>query len=105
MNTYSKPFPTMKPTILFFLLILSLTSSSQIKQTPIVAQDILTSIKYLGNLNDAVRFTDKSGEYLVITTETGVVNVKDKTADMELKKADLYAYCYKMNDNKPTLYW
>jgi len=90
---------------LFLLLILAGSSFAQIKQTPVAAKDIPASIKYAGHVINAVKFTDKQGDYLVITTETGLVKVKDRDADMEFEKADLYAYCYKIVDNKSTLYW
>jgi hypothetical protein len=92
----------MKLFSLFFLLALSIDAYSQIKQTAIDKKDIPASVHYTGHIINSVRYTDKQGDYLMITTETGIVNVKDEET---LRKADIYAYCFKTDAGQPVLLW
>lgn len=92
---------------LFKLLILAAffqSASAQIKVTAIDKKSIPASIHYIGNIINATRYVDKEGEHIIITTETGIVK-DNKNRDDDFSKADLYAYNYKIENNKPTLLW
>ncbi len=93
----------------FFLLSFITNAYAQIKQTPVDKKDIPASVHYTGHIINSVRYTDKQGDYLIITTETGVVNVKRKdesgNAEDDFRKADLYAYCFKIGAGEPVLLW
>ncbi len=79
------------------------TVSAQIKITNIDKNELPKTITYKGHIINAVKYTDNEGEHLVITTETGIVNVKEVGEDM--KKADLYAYSYLNSGNVFKLSW
>lgn len=84
-----------------FSLIVSV-ASAQIKTTPIDKKAVPAGVQYSGHVIDAVRYSDKNGDHIVLTTETGEVAVK---GDNDYRKADLYAYQYDIKGGKPMLSW
>ncbi|PWK67061.1 hypothetical protein LX99_04919 [Mucilaginibacter oryzae] len=73
-------------------------STAQIKITQLAKTDIPKSITYKGHIVNAVRYTDKAGEHIVITTETGETATKNsETGDG--RDAALYAYHYNVTGN------
>lgn len=96
----------MKSLFTFFLLICAQAVFAQIKVSAIDKKTIPASIKYVGHIVNASRYTDSEGEHLIITTETGVVDVKSKDPDENgLRKSDLYAYSYIIKNGVPALNW
>jgi hypothetical protein len=88
------------------LLLLSQTAFAQVKITLLDKKAIPSSLKYSGQIVNAARYTDSEGEHIVITTETGIVDIKSKDPYEDgFRKADLYAYNYLMINGKPTLSW
>lgn len=90
---------------LLILLIIAQVSSAQIKLVKLDKKSIPVSIKYIGNIINAVRYMDSEGEHIVITTETGRTRSKGQAKDETLSDADLYAYNYKIIGNQQVLTW
>jgi len=64
------------------------------------------SIKYEGFIKNAVRWKDKSGDNIVITTETGIYrNEKLKHEFEDSSDAELYAYHFILSNNEVTQTW
>jgi len=76
---------------------------AQLKVTKLTKSDVPASIHYIGHIIEAVKYTDNSGDHMVITTETG--EVKTKAKDSEGRDADLWAYSYKITNGVYTLDW
>jgi hypothetical protein len=88
------------------LLLLSQTAFAQLKVTSLDKKSIPSSIKYSGHIVHAARYTDNEGDHIVITTETGIVDIKSKDPNEDgFRKGDLYAYSYNIKNNIPTLSW
>jgi len=92
--------------ILSLVLLAAFTQSAiaQIKTIPVDKKTIPQSIRYSGHVKDAVEYTDVDGRHLMITTETGNVDVKDEYGATQ-QKADVYAYNYIIAGNQYTLSW
>ncbi len=79
-----------------FVALLSLSASTsfcQIATQPVAQKDLPKNLACKGKLAQALRFTDKTGTYLLVTTQTGV---QTKTGSDDNRSAHLYAYVYKM---------
>jgi len=84
--------------------ILIQTAFAQIKITSVDKKKIPQSIHYSGHIVDAVEYTDAEGQHLMITTETGNVNVRD-TEGNDARKADVYAYNYIVKGDQYVIAW
>lgn len=93
---------------LFITAILAITAQitfAQLKVTKLGKTDIPKSITYKGHIIDAVRYTDKTGEHIVITTETGETKAKN-SENSDGRDAALYAYHYNITGtNQFKLSW
>lgn len=78
---------------LFFYLILTQTCLAQFKLTKLGKNSIPKSIQYTGNIVEAVRWTDKTGDNIVILTVTNKTQSKNAPDDSYSDGA-LYAYHY-----------
>ncbi|MFQ6599457.1 M949_RS01915 family surface polysaccharide biosynthesis protein [Flavobacterium sp. C3NV] len=64
------------------------------------------SIKYEGFIKNAVRWKDKSGDNIVITTETGIYRNEQLKHEFEdSSDAELYAYHFILSNNLATQTW
>jgi len=72
---------------------------AQISVIKLNKRSIPSSIKYKGDIVNAVRFTDSEGEHLMITTETGITDTKGDSEDGNGRDAALYAYQYTIKSN------
>lgn len=89
---------------LLLLVIWAQFAAAQVKVNTLGKKEVPSIIKYAGHIINAVQFTDNQGEHLVITTETGMVQSKEK--DFDGRDASLYAYHYdKLNGNEWKLTW
>ncbi|MDV6167843.1 hypothetical protein R1T16_05365 [Flavobacterium sp. DG1-102-2] len=93
----------MKKSLFFFLL--SIQCFSQIKTIAVKAGDIPRSISYTGNIIKALRYTDKLGDNLLITTETGVKDDPYQQDGQNTDSAELFAYHYTLKNGTWTLNW
>jgi hypothetical protein len=83
----------MKIISFLFFLFPAGTVVAQFTVTRIGKGEIPQSIKYTGTVVEAIRYTDKWGEHIVITTQTGETASKN-TSDGTYRDAALYAYHY-----------
>ncbi|HTE01786.1 MAG TPA: hypothetical protein VK668_21000 [Mucilaginibacter sp.] len=87
--------------LIIFLAIVQSTSA-QIKSITLDKKAIPKSIHFAGHVINAVQYTDSEGEYIVITTETGIVEAKGEDS---FRKADIYAYNFRIEGAQYTLTW
>ncbi|GAB4038814.1 hypothetical protein GCM10028809_58130 [Spirosoma gilvum] len=76
---------------------------TQPRLTPVHKPDIPSSARYTGQLKQAVRWTDNTGDQLVILTETGPQQ-STKGQD-DYREAALYAYHYALDASGSRLTW
>lgn len=88
----------------FTLLALNVFGQGALKATRIKSTELPKSIKYTGNLQEALRFSDKQGDFIAITTETGETASKTAT-DEGARDAALYAYLYKVSGGSASQVW
>jgi hypothetical protein len=95
--------------LLLFLatLLIFITSCSQpdhdgikVASTKLDTTQIPKNIKYKGGIDTAVKFTDRDGEHVILTTEDS-----DAGADDRLSGIYVYARCYQIIDGKWKLTW
>lgn len=68
------------------------TEKSSLKVKNIDSTQFPNEIKYQGNIKNAVRWRDKQGENIVITTETGVY--KKKILNVNLMRVEMLNYLH-----------
>lgn len=66
-----------------------------IKEIPLNKNEIPQEIKYQGEIKSILHWTDKTGKYIAIQTETGPIPSKDQ--DESGKDAELTALCFVFN--------
>ena len=86
-------------------LLCSLTAYGQIKTTNLDLTKLPTGINFTGKVKTAVRWTDKSGNNIVITTETGEKTSKKEEPTNDFREAALYAYHYIDSKDSTFLTW
>ncbi len=88
-------------------LLCSLTAygQGQIKTTNLSLTKLPNGIKFSGKIKTAVRWTDKSGDNIVITTETGEKTNKKEEPTDDGREASLYAYHYIVGKDSTFLAW
>ena len=80
-----------------------LAAQAQVKTTPLASTAVPANLKHTGKVKQALRYTDRTGTYCVLTTETGPVPAKNPD---DGQRADLYAYQYQVPaTGAPTLSW
>jgi hypothetical protein len=72
--------------------------------TTLTAKTLPADIHYEGKLQNAVRWTDKTGDNIVITTETGHYEAK-KSVSGDGHSADLFAYHFLVKAGKSVPDW
>lgn len=96
-----------KTGLYFLTLLCSLTAcgQGQITTTNLETNKLPDGIKFTGKIKTAVRWTDKSGDNIVITTETGVTESKKEEPTDDFREAALYAYHYIVGKDSTILTW
>lgn len=95
---------TIKITILVLILLSANSSSGQteVKLSKLLISQIPKTIKYKGRVKEAIKWTDKLGDNILITTETG----KFPTAGpAEGQDAELFAYHFLVTNDSVKLIW
>jgi hypothetical protein len=97
---------TFKTGLYLLALMCSLTAfgQGQINTTRLDTNQLPNGIKVTGKIKTAVRWTDKSGDNIVITTETGEFKSTKATSD-DSRDAELYAYHYIVGNDSTFLLW
>lgn len=76
----------------------------QINTTNLATNNLPNGIKFSGNIKTAVRWTDKLGVNIVITSETGETINKTAPSD-DFRDAALYAYHFIVDKDSTYLTW
>lgn len=95
----------MKIKYLFFsiLFICCVSSVAQINGRILSKSEIPKNIKVNGNFESAITWKEKNGEFLVILTESG--NIEVPKSEEGLMKAELHAYCFQKNQHAYAQKW
>jgi hypothetical protein len=93
----------MKIKYLFFsiLFICCVSSVAQINGRILSKSEIPKNIKVKGNIQSAITWKEKNGEFLVILTESGNIEVPKS----EERQAELHAYCFQKNQQSYAQKW
>jgi hypothetical protein len=89
---------------LFLSLILTQTCLAQFKLTKLDKNSIPKSIQYIGNIVDAVRWTDNTGDNIVILTSTDKTQ-SENAPDDGYSDGALYAYHYLVSGDSIKQTW
>jgi hypothetical protein len=93
----------MRYAFLLLPLLFPLAAQAQVKTTPLASTSVPTHLKRMGKVKQALRYTDRTGTYAVLTSETGPVPAANPD---DGQRADLYAYQYQVPaTGAPTLSW
>ncbi len=91
--------------LLTLLFTMNACGQAQITATNLDANKIPEGIKFTGKIKTAVRWNDKLGENIVITTETGETINKKWAPSESYRDAALYAYHYIVGQDSTYLTW
>ena len=94
----------MKKVILPVLMCFSLALFAQPMTTRLTKNSIPRNISYTGNIVNAIRWTDNSGDNIVITTETGITEHKNNYGE-GLRSAALDAWHYLLKNGSWKQTW
>ncbi|MFD2720898.1 M949_RS01915 family surface polysaccharide biosynthesis protein [Hymenobacter monticola] len=93
----------MRPFLLLLPLLWPLAGRAQVKTIPLEPTAVPATLKHAGKVKQALRYTDRTGTYTVLATETGLVPAANPNDGL---RADLYAYHYQLPaTGAPTLGW
>ena len=90
--------------LLTFLCSMAAFGQGQINTTTLDTTNLPNGVKYQGNIKTAVSWTDKLGDNIVITTETGETISKAAPSD-DFRDAALYAYHFIVDKDSANLTW
>jgi hypothetical protein len=91
---------------LTFLFSISLFGQTPVKLTKLDINKLPFNIKIQGKVQNAVRWTDSSGDNIVVTSETGkYISKKEKQNEIEGANAELFAYRYVISNNEAQQTW
>lgn len=95
----------MKIKNLFFSILFICCGSSiaQINRRILSKSEIPKNIKVNGNFQSAITWKEKNGEFLVILTESG--NIEVPKSEEGLMKAEIHAYCFQKNQQSYAQKW
>ncbi len=79
----------------------ALTASAQLRVRPLAPAAVPTTFPRTGRVVQALRYTDRTGTYTVLATQTGPVGTTSTMVD-DAQRADLYAYQYPATGTAPT---
>lgn len=99
----------MKDKIFFIAFTLSCSSltifGQNIRVEKLDKKEISKGIKYNGNIREAVRYTDRSGDYIVLISETGIYRNEKIEHENDGGDAELYSYCFAVKQNSFEQVW
>jgi hypothetical protein len=94
----------MKLFVFFLIFIFPMTCLAQPKLTQLTKSTLPKDIKYSGNIVQAVRWTDSTGNNIVLLTKDDKVQSKN-ALDEGYSEAALYAYHFLVSDNITRQTW
>lgn len=78
------------------------TAHAQLRVSPLPTAAVLPALKHAGRVVQALRYTDRTGTYTVLATQTGPVADRYAQDPENAQRADLYAYQYPATGPAPT---
>ena len=90
-----------KHLIICSLLLPALTSRAQLRTSQLAPAAVPATLKHAGRVVQALRYTDRTGTYTVLATETGL-KPDPAAQSSDAQRADLYAYQYPAAGTAPT---
>lgn len=90
--------------LLTLLCFLTVCGQGQINTTNLDITKLPNGIEFTGKIKTAVRWADKSGDNIVITTETGEI-INETASSDDYRDAALYAYHYIVGKDSANLTW
>jgi len=84
----------MKYRLLIPALLLSAAAQAQLKVTPLAPGAVPATLKRSGRVVQALRYTDRTGTYTVLATQSGPAPDPASKDTDNAQRADLYAYQY-----------
>jgi hypothetical protein len=91
--------------IAMMLLVSAAVSAQSYKVTKLSAGDIPKDVGYKGEVKNAVRWSDKNGQHIVVTTETGTFTSKNVQRDIDPMDALLYVHHFVVKNGKAVETW
>ena len=88
-------------TIFSALLLLGFSAQAQLRVSPLAPAVVPATLKRSGRVVQALRYTDRTGTYTVLATETGP-RPDPAAQSSDGQRADLYAYQYPATGTAPT---
>jgi len=85
----------------FALLLLSLSAQAQLRVSTLAPAAVPATLKRSGRVVQALRYTDRTGTYTVLATESGPA-ADPAAQSSDGQRADLYAYQYPATGAAPT---
>jgi len=82
-------------------LLLSFSAQAQLRVSPLAPAAVPATLKRSGRVVQALRYTDRTGTYTVLATETGP-RPDPAAQSSDGQRADLYAYQYPATGTAPT---
>ncbi|WP_324679152.1 M949_RS01915 family surface polysaccharide biosynthesis protein [Hymenobacter sp. GOD-10R] len=79
----------------------ALSAHAQLRVSPLTPAAVPATLKHAGRVVQAVRYTDRTGTYIVLATQTGPKSAASTEMD-DAQRADLYAYQYPATGSTPT---
>lgn len=84
------------------LLLPALASRAQLRTSPLAPASVPATLKHAGRVVQALRYTDRTGTYTVLATQSNpAADPAAKDTD-DAQRADLYAYQYPATGTAPT---
>lgn len=93
---------------LLLLLVIAGPGQAQIKTTRLTKAELATTVTYRGRLVEALQWTDKAGQHLVVTAETDIQPASTENgepADPDAKSKGLFAHHFVVTGGQPTQTW
>ena len=88
-------------TAFFVLLLCSFTAQAQLRVSPLAPSAVPAALQRSGRVVQALRYTDRTGTYTVLATESGP-RPDPAAQSRDGQRADLYAYHYPTTGPVPT---
>lgn len=84
---------------------IDISEINDLKIKTLTKAEIPTDISYEGEIKNAVRWKDKMGDNIVLTTETGIYQSDKFQHENEGGDAELFAYHYTIHEGRSNLVW
>lgn len=81
--------------------VIQVEKTDSLVTTRIDSAQVSKALQYKGNFKDGFRWKDKTGEYIVVTSETGIYrNDNFPHEEDDSRDAEIFAQCYSLENNQ-----